>query len=268
MKIKKLKSFFSLFLATGLLLTGCESNDNPQSSVYIPQPVNKKVLVEFFTNAGCFPCIAAHNFLDQITEVTGATLNDTSVVIISFHTRYPSITDSLYRANITQNDARSNYYGINFTPQGRLDGVDMGQFSPQGWADKINVEFMTTRYLNISLSNTFNPNNDSGMITASVLPVTSLPSSQNNVVHVVITESNVPYITAPNGIKYPDDVMRLMVTGQDGEAISLSQGQTTVVSKSYVLPSYIKNEDECYIVVFIQNSPGKQVYGVERIKVK
>lgn len=258
---------FSLVLAAGFSLIGCESNDNPQNSVYIPQPVNKKVLVEFFTNSGCFPCIAAHNYLDQITGVTGATLNDTSVIIISFHTRYPSITDSLYRANIVQNEARSDYYTINSTPQGRLDGVNMGQFSSSTWSSAINQEFKTTKYLNLTLSNAFNPNNDSGIVIAAIQTVSTPPSNQDNVVHVVITESNVPYITAANGIKYPDDVMRYMITGENGEPISLTLGQTAVVSKSYGLRSNW-NEDECYLTVFVQNSGSKQVYGVERIKVK
>jgi hypothetical protein len=229
--------------------------------------VNKKVLVEFFTNAGCIPCIAAHNYLDQITGVTGATLNDTSVIIISFHTRYPSITDSLYRANIVQNDARSEYYSIGFTPQGRLDGVNMGQFSSSTWSSAINQEFKTTKYLNLLLENTFNQGNDSGQVKAAIHTVSALPSSQDNVVHVVITESNVPYITSPNGIKYPDDVMRYMITGENGEPISLTQGQTVVVNKSYGLRSNW-NKDECYLTVFVQNSVSKQVFGVERIKVK
>jgi hypothetical protein len=117
------------------------------------------------------------------------------------------------------------------------------------------------------LENTFNQGNDSGQVKAAIHTVSALPSSQDNVVHVVITESKVPYITSPNGIKYPDDVMRYMITGENGEPISLTQGQTVVVNKSYGLRSNW-NKDECYLTVFVQNSVSKQVFGVERIKVK
>ena len=242
---------------------GCESNDQVTDSVCIPQPVNKKILVEFFTNSGCTPCIAVHGFFDGITANTCTTINDTSVVVISYHTKYPYILDSLYRANITQNDFRANYYDIQFTPQCMLNGVTMGTFSSTDWSNQMNVEFKTQKYLDIELTNTFNSSNDSGTVTANVALVSALPAS-DNVVHVIITQSNVPYITAPNGVKYPDDVMRYMVTGSEGEDITI--GNSNTVIKSYGLnPNW--NQDECYITVFIQSKSTKQVFGVERIKV-
>jgi hypothetical protein len=56
-----------------------------------------------------------------------------------------------------------------------------------------------------------------------------------------------------------------MVTGKDGEAVTI--GQNTVISKGYALNQNWK-EDDCYLTVFIQNPATKQVFGVERIKVK
>jgi hypothetical protein len=248
--------------ASVILYSGCESNDSTTNSVYIPQPVNKKVLVEFFTNAGCNPCIAAHHYLDQITENTGATLNDTSVVIISYHTRYPYSFDSLYRANVPQNEFRSTtYYGVLFTPQCRIDGVNSGQFSSTNWSAQINAEFMTPKYLDISLSNSFS--NDSGTVTANISLVSALPSN-DNVIHMVITENNVSYITSPNGIIQPDDVMRYMITGSNGESINV--GLNTTVTKQYGLaPNW--RDNECYINVFVQSVSTKQIFGVEKIKV-
>lgn len=248
--------------ASVILYSGCESNDSTTNSVYIPQPVNKKVLVEFFTNAGCNPCIAAHNYLDQITENRGATLNDTSVVIISYHTRYPYSFDSLYRANVQQNEFRSTtYYGVLFTPQCRIDGVNSGQFSSTNWSAQINAEFMTPKYLDISLSNSFS--NDSGTVTANISLVSALPSN-DNVIHMVITENNVSYITSPNGIIQPDDVMRYMITSSNGESINV--GQNTTVTKAYGLaPNW--RDNECYINVFVQSVSTKQIFGVEKIKV-
>ena len=245
-----------------ILYSGCESNDTATNSVYIPQPVNKKVLVEFFTNSGCNPCIVAHHYLDQITSNSGATINDTSVIILAYHTRYPYILDSLFRANIVQNQGRSDYYGITFTPQSRLDGnINMGQFSSGDWSAQINAELNTTKYLDIFLSNTFN--GDSGNVTADFSLVNAIPSS-DNVIHIIITENNIPYITAPNGITYPDDVMRYMITGTDGESVNIGQGVS--VNKSYGLAPHW-NEDECYITVFVQSSSTQQIFGVERIKV-
>jgi hypothetical protein len=254
---------FILILAA-IFLHGCESNDEVSSSICIPQPVNKKVLVEFFTNAGCIPCVAAHGYLDEISANTCATINDTSVIIISYHTKYPYIFDSLYRANVEQNDARASYYGVISTPKGSLDGVSMGtSFSAYEWSSQVNVEFMTTAYLGLELSNEFNASSDSGQVTAEITLLSPLPTT-DNVLHVLVTENKVPYVTAPNGIKYPSDVMRYMVTGSEGEDISIGPANTVV--KSYVLaPNW--NTDNCYLTVFVQSKSTKQVFGVERIKV-
>jgi hypothetical protein len=186
------------------------------------------------------------------------------VIIISYHAKYPYILDSLYRANVTQNDARANYYGVLATPYASLDGVNMGQFSSVDWSSQINNEFRNSvTYMDITLTNSFNQNTDSGTVTANISLLSAVPTG-DNVVHIIITESNIPYITAPNGVKYPDDVMRYMITGSDGEDITLSSNN--VITKSYSLNSKW-NKAECYLTVFVQSKSTKQIYGVGRIKV-
>lgn len=263
-------SFRKYFLFLPLLLCGlylgCESNDAVSTSVYIPQPVNKKILVEFFTNAYCIPCVASHNYWDQVNAVGGVTLNDTSVIIISYHAKSPNPADSLYRANSEQSDARFNYYGVQLTgtPNNQLDGVYMGQFSNSNYSALLNQEFKSTKYLNVVLSNNFN-GVDSGIVTANITALSTLPAN-DNVIHIVITENNVHYATAPNHVTNPDDVMRYIPTGDNGAAITLNQNQTTSYSQQYGISSSWKLND-CYITVFIQSSAQRQVYGVERIKV-
>lgn len=242
-----------------VLFYGCESNDIASSSVCVTLPVNKKGLVEFFTNAGCIPCIEAHNYFDEITSTT----YDTSVILITYHTKYPFIFDSLYRANIPQNQGRSDYYGVNSTPQGKLNGVPMGQFAADNWSCQINQDLYNAASLNIRLSNIYDPNLDSGTVTANITLVNALPAS-DNVIHIIVTENDISYVTAPNGITLLNDVMRTMVTGLNGEAVTI--GQNTVVTKGYKLSPNWK-ENNCYLTVFVQNSATKQVFGVERIKV-
>jgi hypothetical protein len=259
--------FLSLLLSGLLLYTGCESNDalqDPSPQPPVTDTLKKKVIIEFFTNAGCNPCIAAHNYLDAIHEELGQTIRDSNVIILSYHTRYPFIGDVLYLANVPHNQGRSNYYGVTFTPQGKLNGVDMGQFSESNWTAQFNAQLLTNEFLQVDLSNTFNAAIDSGTVTINTTLINALPSSEHSL-HVVITENNIPYPNAPNGITSPDDVMRFMITGLDGEVTSFGQSNTIV--KNYGLnPSW--NEDECNIVVFIQNTATKQIFGVNKIKVK
>lgn len=265
MKIKKY--LFPAFSFWVMLFFGCEGNDNYITIRY--QPVDsadsKKVLLEFFTNSGCTPCVAAHNYLDGIEALNGVTINDSNVIILSYHTKYPYIYDSLYMANITQNDARSSYYGVNYTPQARLDGVNIGQFSAMDWTAQINTELVANNYMDISLTVNYDSLNRTGFITAIFNVLLNLPTN-DNVVHVIITESNISYVTAPNGITNFDDVMRNMITGTNGDPISLSQGGNQSIIKQFTLNS-AWNAGECFITVFIQNSTTKAVYGVERIKI-
>ncbi|RPI14892.1 MAG: hypothetical protein EHM58_15425 [Ignavibacteriae bacterium] len=266
MKNTKIKILLVVLALSFTYLNGCESNDNPQNPIFNPPSVGKKVLFEFFTNSGCIPCIPAHAYLDQINSLGGVTTNDTNIIILSFHTTNPYNQDSLYRANVTQNNARISYYEIFFNPQGRINGAESGQFSTSEWTAKFNSELSQPVSLSIGIDKTFDPVADTGTISAYLLPLSALAAT-DNVLHVIISESNIQYITAPNGIKEFDDVMRYMVTGSDGQAVTLAQGQTTTVNVPFTIEN-TWNPDECYITIFVQSVSTKQVYGVERIKVK
>jgi len=247
-------------------LSGCLYNDDITNIINNPSTYKKKVLVEFFTNSGCTPCVAAHEYLDGITALSGVTSNDTNVIIISYHTRYPFSYDSLYRANVPHNDARISYYGVTFTPQGRLDGVSLGLFNTNDWTAAINFELGAKNYTAITLSKTYDTLSRTGNVGAEVNTISPIPDA-DIVVHLVITENSVPYITASNGVKYPNDVMRTLLTGENGESITLLNGQQTLVNKDFTIQNNW-NQDNCYITVFFQSILSKVIYGVERIKVK
>jgi len=226
--------------------------------------VNRKVLVEFFTNAGCIPCVEPHNFFDLIHNQSGVTVNDSSVIIISYHYRFPDPRDSLYIQNSAQNSARATFYGINFTPNVFLDGTYMGQYSSTQYTNQLNLEMNTTRYLNIRLVNVFDSTKDSGMVTAHIETLVSPPTG-NNYIYVVIKESNISY-SLTNGITNFNDVVRRIANGSSGVQINLVQGQAVTYSSAYGLAPHWNAED-CEIVVFVQDDL-KNIYGVERIGVK
>jgi thiol-disulfide isomerase/thioredoxin len=267
LKLKKyhLAGLFALLI----FLTSCESNDNAISSVYIPQTINRKVLVEFFTNSGCIPCIDAHHYFDQIEAHVGITPNDTGVIIVSIHTNIPYQPDPIYNSNVVQNNARMNYYNIISNPQGRADGNDMQDFSSTVWTAHIKAEMFSTKYMNITFQNNFFPSADSGFVTINIQTVVPIPTSDNKI-FVVLTQDSIPYTTGPNGIKYPSDVMRYIVTGSSGAPITLTNGQTTQFGTGYSIPTSPANwyiPEKFNIVAFIQSTSTKQVYGVEKIKV-
>lgn len=248
-----------------LFMLSCESNDSPTNSVYIPQPVNKKVLVEYFSNSSCVPCIEMHrSFIEPIDAVSGVTINDTSIVFVSWQYKYPNTQDSVYWANPVQNAYRANYYQVLGAPQGNLDGNFMGSYSTPEWSSQVNLEFKSQKYLNIVLSNTYDSVARTGSISANVQTL-SAPSTNDNVIHFILTENNVNYVSASNGIKVLNDVMRLMITDTSG--VPFTFGETQTITKNYsVDPKYI--DSNCHIVVFVQSYGSQKVYGVEKIAVK
>jgi len=260
--------FLIIFITAiaSIYLTGCESNDNPTSSVYIPQPVNRKVLFEFFSNSNCGPCVIPHNsFIQPLVEQSGITKNDSCVILLSFQFKYPNILDSIYWANQPENQARADYYNVAAAPAGYVDGTYMGAFSSGEWSAELNAELMSTSYMIITLTGTYDSTNRAGSVTANVLTQTA-PQTTDNVIHVILVENNVPYISAQNGIKNYEFVMRDMVTGSEGASITLTQGQTTSFDQSYTVDNRWKQAN-CYITVFVQSTSTKKVYGVERIKI-
>jgi hypothetical protein len=263
----RFKEILIIIIITGFFqLPGCLYNDDITNIINNPSSYKKKVLVEFFTNSGCNPCVAAHEYLDGITALSGVTSNDTNVIIISYHTRYPYPYDSLYRANVPHNEARISYYGVSYTPQGRLDGVNLGQFNANDWTSAINLELSTKNYTAITLSKTYDTLSRTGNVGAQINTLSSIQDG-DIVVHLVITENSVPYITAGNGVKYPNDVMRTLLTGENGEPITLVNGQQITINKDFTIQNNW-NQENCYITIFFQSISSKAIYGVERIKVK
>ncbi len=263
---KLLKIIIIPVIAVSAFLIGCESNDNPTSSVYIPQPVNRKTLFEFFSNSSCTPCIEPHrSFLEPLEVAAGITINDTAVILLAFQYKYPGPGDSIYRANVIQNDERADYYNMQAAPAGFTDGVNMGNYSYSQWSDQLGNAMNSTKFINITITNDFNTAIDSGNVTAHIQTLVQLPTN-DNVIHVIVSENHVPYITAPNGITMYDAVMRYMETGSNGAQINLVLGQTVNFSIPYAIRNTWK-VDDCYIIVFVQSTSTKQVYGVERIKV-
>lgn len=252
-----------LLIISIVILSGCESNDAPNNSVYIPQPVNRKILVELFTNAGCLPCVQVHNYFDQIHSQAGATINDSSVVFISYHWRSPNPADSLYIQNRQQNNDRAAYYGVFATPFVFMDGTQLGQFSGPEYSTQFGIEMNTTEYLDIGMSNVFDSTSDSGRVTLDILTVAPIPASDLKL-HVIISESDIHY-TLTNGITLFHDVVRTMVTGAPGEDISL--GPETIVDVDYGLNTRWVPSN-CKILAFIQSASTKKVYGVETLKIR
>ena len=172
------------------------------------------------------------------------------VAVIRYHVWWPGINDPFYQANISENTARTNFYGITGVPGGRTDGQDIG-FGEGAVAQRLAVSSPLT----ISLTGTYNSGNRQGSVRAHV--VNTSTGTVSGTLHFVVTENGIPY-TAPNGERIFNNVMRDMLPDANGQSISVPAGGTLDTARAFTLGSgWVA--DSCNLVVFVQGS-GNQTY--------
>jgi len=261
MKIKNILLSFAGLLLLSVLLTSCESNDNPVLQTN-NSTANSKVLVEFFTAVNCPNCPPPGYFLDKIDSLKGVTINDTNVVVIRYHSNFNGF-DPYYLYNPTASASRHSYYSYFWNPAASLMGTGMPNYDQSAWLNIINTQLEKTNPVEVGISNAYDTASRSGTVNVSLLQ-TSTSSVSDMKIFIAITESELFY-SGTNGEKYHQNTFRNFLTDNAGDNVSLQTGVLLNVSKNYSLNSAI-NHKNSHIVVFVQSASGKTVYGVERVK--
>jgi len=217
------------------------------------------VLAEMFTNTGCPPCAPADDTLDQIAEDLSARL-----AVIRYHTWWPSSSDPFYQANTSENIARINYYGTNYTPRLMIDGTIDGQYFPSTWRNLIQQRFNVESPLEINLSGTVDTSSLSGSITAQIIATGSVTGT-NLKIRYAIVESDI-YYPGPNGTLYHNQTFRDMFPDVNGVPITISLGDTITDTQSFSISDSWVIEN-CEIVVFVQDDPTRAILQGAKIPV-
>lgn len=254
--MKYIKIIFVLILA--VTLYSCEFNNNPAISNSVI--VNRKVLVELSTNVNCVNCPPSDKLLALIdTAVAGVTSCDTNVITLRMHSSiFPN--DPFYNFNKPINSARQTYYGVTSNPAGILNGAKMPSFNTQTWINSINLALAQNETQRLAFSNTFDSISRNGTVSISISQISGSTASDLKL-HVAIVESKMYHGGGSNGEKWFNNVLRDLLTGADGESISLPYN----ASKDYTLMSGI-NPANADIIVFTQSTESKEVYIVKKFK--
>ncbi|MBN2621397.1 immune inhibitor A [candidate division WOR-3 bacterium] len=113
----------------------------------------------------------------------------------------------------------------------------------------------------IDLTCSYNSGSNTGTITALVENTTSSAISGN--LHFVVIENNIPY--SWGGMTDVDHVMRDMVPSATGTAVTIPASDTIIRSQAFTIDN-TWDEDECYIVSFVQGS-SREIYQAVEIKI-
>lgn len=213
------------------------------------------VLYERFTNVGCGPCAYA----TPNEEIFCDDFLPDKLAVLKYHVSWPSSSDPMYLFNPTEQMGRRNWYGdIGYVPYVKIDGLFQPDYpyTYKSLRDAINTRIDIPSPLSIRISGSL------GAITGSVdITISAIdPPGTGLVLHTVLYENNIDYITPPgsNGETHFEFTVRDMIPNENGEAITLNQGDTIVKTKTFPIDP-IYDRDELGIVAIVQRSTTKEV---------
>jgi hypothetical protein len=263
MKISRIIYVFLLLFS--LFFFSCESNDGIVIHSSSDIKATNKALVELFTNTSCVPCVPANIFLDGIARLNGMTNNDTNVIIIRYHsTLFPN--DPYYNFNPTDNFARQQFYNAGISnPRGYLMGTSMGGFNSTNWTNSINTRLAISNSFGINFTITYDSVSRNGTLNIQIGQLNGTAQT-NLVMHIVVIEN---YLIldppAPNGETEFDNTLRDLLTAPDGEPLNITPGQTQNFISDFTLLNGI-DQHNTDIIIFVQNTATKEVFGVLKKK--
>ena len=214
-------------------------------------------LVEHFTNTHCPICTRKNPQLFQVVED-----NSNNVHHIAYHPPYPYDACIFYNANIEGNQTRADFYNVPGSPSAYVNGARGSAGSILLSEDKvmeaIGVPLMLEMKVDEQEVNTFTAGVER-QVNINVKTLISPPAG-NYKLFAAVVEKEINY-NSPNGESVHHNVFRKMLPGNEGEAITLpAPGAELNFVYNFEYESGWQQE-EIYVVVFIQNIDDKSVIG-------
>lgn len=240
------KVFFTLFAILGLW------------SEFGFSQVNKNIIVEHFTNTRCSIC--ANRNPGFYTNFN----NQTNAIHLSVHPSAPYSNCVLNQHNVSENDARTNYYGIyGSTPRLVINGVviaasvnygDAAMFTPyQNQTSPAEIKIEQQKF-----------GTDSIQTTVTVYTVGS--HNLDSLSLFISMVEDVVFYNAPNGESTHRDVFRKALTSATGMDILLPAAIGD--SLSYSFTQTVDSDwdvDQMYVLAMVQEKANKALVQAQSI---
>jgi hypothetical protein len=185
-----------------------------------------------------------------------ATTYQDDLALIRYHAWWPGSSDPYYQYNIPENTARINYYGPDYTPHFRIDGIVDGTYQTGAWNGMISNRINVSSPLTIDITGNYDNSSQAGEITVTVFCETT-PNVSNLKLRIAITESEI-YWQAPNGGTVHEQTFRDMIPNTNGESFTIIQGETVEHTYNFDLPRPLVPEN-CEIVAFVQSDQNQEI---------
>ena len=209
-------------------------------------------LVEHFTNTHCPICSRKNPQLYQVIEA-----NATNVHHIAYHPPYPYDACIFYNANIEGNQTRADFYNVPGSPTAYVNGARGNAGSDLLSSDKVTTAI--SQPLMFEMQVTEATTGSSHEVDISLKTLINPPTGTYKLFAAVV-EKEIDY-NSPNGESTHHDVFRKMLPSNDGETLTLpAPGNEVDFNYSFQYESGWQ-QNQIYVVVFIQNIDDKTVVG-------
>jgi hypothetical protein len=225
--------------------------------------VRRMILAEITTSANCVSCAPQNEAFR--TAIAGNSVYQERIITVKYHGWFPRPTDSIWLATQTWAKPRIDYLFIGKTlsfPQAWIDGSNAGS-NANGWIGKAQNDLSVAPEARIELTKT----GGAGAVTLNI-KVTGMNATAYSDLHLhtVVTEDDI-YYNDGNAEFEHYDVMCEMLPDADGEAITLTNGQSQTFSRNITVKQGW-HLDKLNAVVFVQSKGSKAVLQAAKISLK
>jgi hypothetical protein len=175
---------------------------------------------------------------------------------------YPG-NDPFYYYNAQENSVRINYYNITSTSHLIIDGIVDAGYSYAIWDSLFQMQMDVSSPMEINVSGTYNI--DSREVDLNIRVIATDEITWGDLRLQCVTVENGIYWVAPNGLHVHNQVMRDMVPDGQGEAFSISNGDSALFVRDFFLDDTL-NADSCEFMIFVQAYATKDVLQAGKIK--
>jgi len=239
---------FSTFAAVpALALTGPGDGPMPVAEAS-STTTDRLVLIELVTAGWCSNCVIADGALEEMKE---AYTRD-QLVILAYHRN-----DAQSNAG---GDARQAFYGDPYQPSVYIDGTtevggNKGSVSANRAAYEVEVDRQLQVLSPVVLTVEGWTDTSTGQGVAYVnLTALSDPGHDDLRLHVAVFEDDFGPWNGGNGVLQHDWITRQLLTGNDGQAITLEAEDSESFSFTYDATDLVQDLDQVGVVAFLQSA--------------
>ena len=266
-----MKQFF-LCAVIALLISKCNTNP-PTSPDVTPTgnislkvridittsylPANKVILLESFTNVGCYPCPITNKIIRQLENET---YGSSKLVVVKFPVNFPSPNDLFYLAAKEICDFRMDYYNVFYAPTIIIDGI-LRPVASDSVSIKAAIDSRLTVTPRFSVNVSSSLEGDYSIDIAIKIIDSSGLNMNDLIINTAITETDIEFQQPPgsNGETKFYDVIRLMLPSNDGISLRqlIDKGDLLFEFEDVLISDW--NLEKLKTVGYIQNTSTKEI---------